>query len=118
MPSHITPSPPSPKLTVIEHADFLSYPPDLIQKLEGADGVIWDLGVSSIGYKEADYKVITEDYTLAAAKAFAGIKRDESKGKFVFAFLSGRSVNQDLNGPLFSRSKGRFPSLTSIGSPI
>ncbi len=30
----------------IKHDDFLSYPPELLEKLKGADACIWALGVS------------------------------------------------------------------------
>jgi NAD dependent epimerase/dehydratase family enzyme len=34
------------KVTVIEHRDFLSYTPEVLEKLKGAEGCIWALGVS------------------------------------------------------------------------
>ncbi|KAM0753475.1 nucleoside-diphosphate-sugar epimerase [Meredithblackwellia eburnea MCA 4105] len=109
LPPHIAPSPPDPKLEVVEHKDFLQYGPELLNKLKGADGVLWDLGISAIGFKEPEYQVITKDYAVAAAKAFSTIERDSSKGKFVFCYLSGHGTNQDESkaGQLFARVKGR-----------
>lgn len=84
----------------------------MLDQLAGADGVLWDLGISSVGFKEKEYEVITKDYALAAAKAFAGIKRDEGKeGKFVFAYLSGRGTDQNGKGVLFARVKGTLFSV-------
>ena len=34
------------QVTVIQHDDFSSYPADLLEKLKGAEGCIWALGVS------------------------------------------------------------------------
>ena len=31
----------SNKITVIEHADFSTYPPELLEKLAGAEGCLW-----------------------------------------------------------------------------
>ena len=36
-----------PNVTVIEHQDFNQYPPELLEKLKGADGCIWALGIST-----------------------------------------------------------------------
>ena len=33
---------------VIEHKDFSQFPPELLDKLKGADGVVWALGVSQL----------------------------------------------------------------------
>lgn len=38
-----------PNVTVIEHQDFSHYPPELLEKLKGASGCIWALGVSQNG---------------------------------------------------------------------
>jgi uncharacterized protein YbjT (DUF2867 family) len=35
-----------PNVTVIEHKDFNEYSPELLEKLKGADGCIWALGIS------------------------------------------------------------------------
>lgn len=31
----------NPKVTVIQHDDFASYPPELLAKLAGAEGCLW-----------------------------------------------------------------------------
>lgn len=35
-----------PNVTVIEHRDFSQYPPELLEKLKGANGCIWAQGIS------------------------------------------------------------------------
>lgn len=35
-----------PDVTVIEHKNFNEYSPELLEKLKGADGCIWALGIS------------------------------------------------------------------------
>lgn len=35
-----------PNVTVIQHKNFNEYPPDLLEKLKGADGCIWAQGIS------------------------------------------------------------------------
>lgn len=34
------------KVNVILHKDFSNYPPDLLEKLRGAEGCVWALGIS------------------------------------------------------------------------
>ncbi|BGP31320.1 hypothetical protein JCM10296v2_003084 [Rhodotorula toruloides] len=109
LPPRINPDPPNPKLRVILHEDFTSYPPTLLNQLEGHSACIWALGVSSNGQTEENYKRITVEYPLAAAKAFAGLKKDgEEEGKFVFAYLSGMGADQREGKAraMFGRIKG------------
>ena len=108
LPSHIVSNPESnPKLKVIQHKDFLSYPPTLLDQLSGHHAVLWDLGISSAGFKESDYEVITKDYALAAAKAFATLGSVDEK--FVFCYLSGAGTDQREGkaSSMFGRVKGR-----------
>jgi uncharacterized protein YbjT (DUF2867 family) len=35
-----------PRVNVIIHKDFERYDPDLLRKLDGADGCVWALGIS------------------------------------------------------------------------
>ncbi|MCJ1238653.1 hypothetical protein MMC14_006644 [Varicellaria rhodocarpa] len=108
LPSHVVSNPESnPKLKVIEHKDFLSYPTTLLYQLKGHQAVLWDLGISSAGFKETDYEVITKDYALAAAKAFATLGSVDEK--FVFCYLSGDGTDQrdGKAWTMFGRVKGR-----------
>src|SRR2546429_8406173 len=71
----------NPHVRVIHHEDFSSYPPEVLQELKGADGVVWALGISQTEVNEEDYIKITKDYTLEAAKAFSGLS---DNFKFVY----------------------------------
>ena len=105
------------KLDVILHSDFSSYPPELLEKLRGHDGVIWDLGTSSNGISKEEYTKITQEYALAAAKAFSTLG---TPGRpFTFAHLSGAGATwKASSGPLFARVKGRTEKqLVQLESP-
>ncbi|KAK4692513.1 hypothetical protein P7C71_g4714, partial [Lecanoromycetidae sp. Uapishka_2] len=85
------------KVNVIIHNDFTSYPDDLLQQLKGAVGCVWALGTPA-GQVTADkYKMITLDYPLAAALAFASLGP-----AFNFVYISGEGA---------TRSPGRFTAL-------
>lgn len=107
LPPRINPDPPNPKLRVILHEDFATYPPSLLRQLEGHSACIWTLGLSSNGQTEENYRRITVDYPLAAAKAFAGLPK-EGEGKFVFAYCSGMGADQREGKAraMFGRIKG------------
>jgi uncharacterized protein YbjT (DUF2867 family) len=66
------------KLREIVHQDFNDFS---TLRLEG-DACFWCLGVSSAGLSEADYRRITHDYTIAAAKVLA-------RPTMTFIFVSG-----------------------------
>ncbi|GAA5902897.1 hypothetical protein JCM6882_009155 [Rhodosporidiobolus microsporus] len=131
LPPHVAPSSPSPKLRVLLHDDFASYPASLLSQLKGYDACIWALGKSSLGMKEADYERLTVDYAVEAAKAFAGLKaaggegagNSEKKGGFVFAFVSGEGTDQREGkaSQMFGRVKGKaertLASLPTTGFP-
>ncbi|MFO0599969.1 MAG: NAD(P)H-binding protein [Myxococcaceae bacterium] len=69
---------------------------------DGVDAVLYCLGVSSGGMKEADYRRITYDFTMAAAKAIFA----KSPGA-VFCFISGASTDStEQTGPMWARVKG------------
>ncbi|KAL8286791.1 hypothetical protein RQP46_004319 [Phenoliferia psychrophenolica] len=108
LPPHIAPLPPNPKLRVILHSDFTSYPQSLLDQLEGYNGVVWDLGKSSMGVREDEYERIHVDYPIAAAKAFAKLAQVGER-KFVFALLTGQGTSQDESKArqMFGRIKGR-----------
>ncbi|KAK6440068.1 hypothetical protein LTR95_003714 [Oleoguttula sp. CCFEE 5521] len=92
------------KANVIIQDDFASYSSETLAQLKGAKGCVWALGISAVGMNEADYTKITYDYTLAAARAFAGLN---DGGDFNFVFMSGEGANMEGKGQLFARVKGR-----------
>lgn len=89
---------------VIHHVDFSSYPPELLEQLKGADGVVWALGISQNEVNEADYVAITKDYTLEAAKAFSSLS---DNFKFVYVSGEGATSKPGMFTPLFGRVKGQ-----------
>ncbi|KAL8944877.1 MAG: hypothetical protein Q9216_000167 [Gyalolechia sp. 2 TL-2023] len=92
------------KVKVYIHEDFTTYPDSLLSNLKGAVGCIWALGISTTQVKASEYQVITYDYALAAAKAFATLSPS-----FNFVYVSGESVTRSPGRftPLFSRVKGQ-----------
>ncbi|KAK6376464.1 hypothetical protein LTS17_007059 [Exophiala oligosperma] len=112
-------------IEVIEHKDFGNYPSELLDRLGGADACIWALGVSQNDVPKGKYVEVTKDYTIAAAKAFAGLRgginastddggdggqagNDLSSQKFKFIYVSGEGATQTPGRftPLFGRVKG------------
>jgi uncharacterized protein YbjT (DUF2867 family) len=89
-----------PKLRVIVHENFLDFT-SLANEFTGFDACLWALGVSSAQVsKEDDYRRITRDYAVAAAKVLK-----ERSPKIAFQFVSGMSTN--INGRLmWARVKG------------
>ncbi|GAA5831834.1 hypothetical protein JCM5353_006180 [Sporobolomyces roseus] len=108
----------SSKLTQVLHKDFSSYPPELLDKLSNHDACVWALGTSSIGMTDEEYTKVTYEYAIEAAKAFGGLKKEDSEEgekKFVFAYLSGARTTQDqkndrsgwFSSPMWAKVKGR-----------
>jgi uncharacterized protein YbjT (DUF2867 family) len=70
--------------------------------LEGVDAVLFCLGVSSSGMSEADYRRVTFDIPLAAAKALV----TKSPG-LTFCFISGAGTDAtEKGGAMWARVKG------------
>ena len=59
-----------PKLRELVHRDFLNFSP-IENELSGFDACFFCLGVSSLGMKEEDYRRVTYDFTMAAARVLA-----------------------------------------------
>ncbi|MBL8916958.1 MAG: epimerase [Archangium sp.] len=69
---------------------------------ENVDAVLYCLGVSSGGMSEADYRRITYDFTMAAAKAIYARSPNAT-----FCFISGASTDStEQKGPMWARVKG------------
>ncbi|KIW72628.1 hypothetical protein PV04_00810 [Phialophora macrospora] len=105
------------KIEVIEHRDFSTYPPELLERLKGADACIWALGVSQNDVSKDEYVSITRDYAVEAAKAFATLRdaagvsnsnasADASKFKFIFVSGEGATLHPGPWTPLYGRVKG------------
>src|SRR3954466_11210879 len=80
------------RLCEIIHADFLDYS-DLKNDVASADACFFCLGVSSGGMKEAEYRKLTYDLTLAAGVALADSNRD-----IIFIYVSGQGTDSTEKG--------------------
>jgi hypothetical protein len=107
------------EISVIEHKDYLSYPPELMAQLSDASALIWAQGVSTMnGPPAAEYSRITKDFPMAAAKAFADAKAQhdaaatagsaKTLSKFNFVYISGEGATHSpgIFTQLFARVKG------------
>ena len=76
----------NPKLREILHTDFLDFSA-IANHLKGLDACFFCLGVSSFGMKEAEYRRITYDVTMAAAQALL-----EASPAMTFEYISGQGT--------------------------
>ncbi|KAI1610264.1 hypothetical protein EDD37DRAFT_603861 [Exophiala viscosa] len=79
------------KVRVIRHDDFLSYPPDLLETLRGAQCCIWCLGKKPrLWLNPLSVKKVNLEFPLAAANAFkSNIAPGGQRFQFVFCSMSG-----------------------------
>lgn len=100
-----------PKLTTLIHTDFHDYRTQR-ERFASVDACIWCLGIAQSLVSEAEYAVITYDYTLAAATALHTANPD-----VVFVFLSGMGADTtEKSRTLFARVKGKTENaLRSLG---
>jgi len=90
-----------PKLREILHPDFLDFS-SLAADFAGADACFFCLGVSSVGKNEADYRKVTKDITLAAAKVIVEVAPES-----VFVYISGMGTDSTEHGRMmWARVKG------------
>lgn len=87
------------KLREIEHADLVDYA-SIQGELSGYDACFFCLGVSSTGMSEADYRRITVDIAVAAARALVALNP-----KMCFIFVSGLGSNANSR-TMWARVKG------------
>jgi uncharacterized protein YbjT (DUF2867 family) len=91
-----------PKLRERVHDDFLHFAP-ICADFADVDACFYCLGVSSAGMREGDYRRITHDFALAAAKEILAQSRSVT-----FCFVSG--VGTDASGEgrvMWARVKGQ-----------
>jgi len=90
------------KLTEIVHADFYDYGP-IEASLRDLDACFFCLGVSSVGMKEEDYRHVTYDLTMAAAKTLRRLNP-----KLAFIYVSGAGTDSSEQGrSMWARVKGK-----------
>ena len=90
------------KLHEIAHDDFLNFS-RIESQLAGYDACFFCLGVSSIGMSEEQYRRLTYDITLAAARTLAKLNP-----QMVFIYVTGRGTDSTERGKLmWARVKGK-----------
>ena len=91
-----------PKVRELIRSEFFDYT-DLRDELRGLDACFFCLGVSSAGMSETDYRRLTYDLTLAAAKALA-----EVNPGLTFCYVSGEGTDATERGRfMWARVKGK-----------
>lgn len=91
-----------PKLREVRHRDFFDFTP-MRSAFEGADACFFCLGVSSFRLGEDEYRRLTYDLTLAAARAVL----DAAPGA-VFCYVSGEGTDSTGRGRvMWARVKGQ-----------
>ncbi|MFJ8043446.1 NAD(P)H-binding protein [Kitasatospora sp. NPDC096147] len=92
-----------PKLSETVHADFTDFG-GLEREFAEVDACFFCLGVSSAGKGEDEYRRITHDYTLAAARALAAAAGPD----LTFVYVSGEGTDSTEQGrQMWARVKGR-----------
>ncbi len=90
-----------PKLKELAHKDLFDYG-SVELALKGYGACFFCLGISSAGMSEADYRHITYDLTLAAAKALARLDPG-----MTFIYVSGAGTDSTEHGRvMWARVKG------------
>jgi uncharacterized protein YbjT (DUF2867 family) len=92
----------NPKLQEIVHTNFTDFSA-IAPQLTGLDSCFYCLGISSAGISEADYRRVTYDYTLAAARALV-----QSNPGMTFIYVSGAGTDSTEKGRvMWARVKGQ-----------
>jgi len=95
-----------PKLRELVHKDFFDFSA-VESELAGYDAGLFCLGVSSAGMKEEDYRRVTYDITLAAARTLATLN-PISTGGMTFIYVSGMGTDSSEKGrTMWARVKGK-----------
>jgi uncharacterized protein YbjT (DUF2867 family) len=91
-----------PKLREAIHNDFLDFSP-LESQLSGFDACFFCLGVSSAGMSKENYRRITFDFTLAAARMLVKLNPN-----MTFVYVSGAGTDGSGRGrSMWARVKGK-----------
>ena len=91
-----------PKLREVVQPDLLDFS-GIESRLSGFDGCFFCLGVSSAGMKEEDYRRVTFDITLAAARVLARLDP-----AMTFLYVSGAGTDSSERGrSMWARVKGQ-----------
>ena len=91
-----------PKLRELVHNDFFNFSA-IESELAGYDACFFCLGVSSAGMKEAGYRRVAYDITLAAARTLVGLNPG-----MTFIYVSGTGTDSSEKGSsMWARVKGK-----------
>ncbi|MFZ0959954.1 MAG: epimerase [Terriglobia bacterium] len=91
-----------PKLREIVRRDFLNFS-SIEKELSGFEACLFCLGVSSVGISQEDYRRVTYDITLAAAKTLVKLNP-----QMTFIFISGAGTDSSERGrAMWARVKGQ-----------
>lgn len=91
-----------PKLRELVHTNFFDFSP-LESQLSNLDACFFCLGVSSAGMSEQEYRRITCDITIAAARMLARLNPN-----LVFTYVSGVGTDSSERGrTMWARVKGQ-----------
>jgi uncharacterized protein YbjT (DUF2867 family) len=89
------------KLEELIHRDFFDFTA-IADQLTGYDACFFCLGVSSAGMKEKDYRRVTYDLTLAAARVLV-----QANPRMTFVYVSGYGTDTSEHGRImWARVKG------------
>lgn len=90
------------KLSEILHQDFYDYAP-LESRLTGYNACFFCLGVTSVGKSEAEYRRLSYDLTMAAARTLSRLNPE-----MVFCYVSGLGTDSSEQGrSMWARVKGK-----------
>lgn len=90
------------KLDELVVTDFTDYT-SVEDRLRGYDACLFCLGVSAAGMTEAEYRRVTYDYTLAAARTLARLNPS-----LTFCYVSGQGTDSTEKGwQMWARVKGK-----------
>jgi uncharacterized protein YbjT (DUF2867 family) len=101
-----------PKLREIQHADFIDFT-GIADQVTGYDACLFCLGVSALGMSEQEYRAITVDFTLAAARTLLA-----ANPEMAFCYISG--IGADGTGRtrmMWARVKGELENALLQMSP-
>ena len=91
-----------PKLREVLHRDFLEFK-TIRNEFLGTDACFFCLGVSSAGMREAEYRALTYDVTLAVATEMLAVSP-----QLTFIFVSGEGTDSTERGrSMWARVKGK-----------
>jgi uncharacterized protein YbjT (DUF2867 family) len=91
-----------PKLTEILHNDFYDYS-TITDRLSGYNACFFCLGVTSIGKSEEEYRRLTYDLTMAAARTLSQLNPD-----MILCYVSGAGTDSSEHGKrMWARVKGK-----------